>query len=413
MPNSYISPDGDLEDTFSDYYTIDKYCEGGTIWVWGQGNTYDYTTAAATTLSSPVQLTGGTTNWVYYGGNRGIHAAIKSDNTLWVWGSSSGGGLGNGATTAITSPTAFTMGGKWLQMSAGFDHAVYLNADGSLWCSGLNTYGAIGNSTITSVSTPVQTSAGGYNWKQVYANQYSSYGLKTDGTLWGWGRNNVGQLADSTVVNKSSPVQIAGNNWKSLPVGNQASNGPTMGAIKTDGTLWMWGYNSYGMLGDGSPTTTLYKSSPVQISGGGTNWKQLFLSDYTALCLKTDGTVWGWGYDSLGQLGLINTSGGQYSSPVLCLGGSSGWKQVAVAGGVTANFHSGGVKTDGTLWMWGSNYKGRCGDNTQTAAYSSPVQTIAGGNNWKSIHLHDYGISAGIYFYDNDNTYPGGILTNT
>ena len=141
-----------------------------------------------------------------------------------------------------------------------------------------------------------------------------------------------------------------------------------------DGTLWTWGYNPYGSLGD---NTTTNKSSPVQTIAGGTNWKQVSASGSHTAAIKTDGTLWTWGQNNFGQLG-DNTTTSKYS-PVQTIAGGTNWKQVSCG-----TMHTAAIKTDGTLWIWGSNSYGQLGDNTTTYK-SSPVQTISAGTDWKQV----------------------------
>jgi alpha-tubulin suppressor-like RCC1 family protein len=253
-----------------------------------------------------------------------------------------------------------------------------LFSQGGLWLWGRNNYGQLGDNTSgagTNKSSPVQTVAGGTNWKQMSVGQLvgqSAAGIKTDGTLWTWGYNNTGSLGDNTSgagTNKSSPIQTiaGGTNWKQVEVNV---------AIKTDGTLWSWGYNNYGQLGDNTVTS---KSSPVQTVAGGTNWKQVSTQESAHVAaIKTDGTLWLWGYNNYGILGDNTTS--YKSSPVQTVSGGTNWKQVSVGSNTAA------IKTDGTLWTWGSNFHGQLGNNTTNDA-SSPIQTIASGTNWKSISV--------------------------
>jgi alpha-tubulin suppressor-like RCC1 family protein len=146
--------------------------------------------------------------------------------------------------------------------------------------------------------------------------------------------------------------------------------------IKTDGTLWLWGNNGYGELGD---NTTAGTSSPVQTVSAGTNWKQVACGRYITAGIKTDGTLWTWGYNGNGQLGVNDIT--HRSSPVQTVSGGTNWK--LVSGGSYSN-HFVAFKTDGTLWLWGNNGSGQLGDNSITHR-SSPVQTVAGGTNWKYI----------------------------
>lgn len=255
---------------------------------------------------------------------------------------------------------------------------------GSLWTIGRNTSsGALGDGTLINRSSFVQTIAGGTNWKFTGSATDNGMGIKTDGTLWAWGLNDRGQVADNTIVNKSSPVQTiaGGTNWKRA--GGGTSNG-IFAAVKTDGTAWSWGEALEGGLGDNS---LLNKSSPVQLAGGGTNWKQALSGYRGGVGLKTDGTVWCWGRGLEGQLG--NNTAVTVSSPVQTITGGTNWKFVA-GGGV---FFNAAIKTDGTLWLWGINGFGSLGDNT-VIAKSSPVQTISGGTNWKFVAIGAENVAA-------------------
>ena len=250
---------------------------------------------------------------------------------------------------------------------------------GTLWSSGQATYGQLGDNTTVNKSSPVQTIAFGQNWKQVCCSGLSKVALKTDGTLWSWGYNTQGTLGDNTTVNKSSPIQtvMGGTNWASINAGLYFAAG-----IKTDGTLWMWGYNSSGQLGD---NTTVNKSSPVQTAAFGTNWKQVACGYRHTTAIKTDGTLWSWGINNQGSLGDNTTV--SKSSPVQTTTFTSNWIQVCCAGqATTANNSTTAIKSDGTLWTWGGNVSGQLGDNT-TVNKSSPIQTVTGGTNWKSCSM--------------------------
>jgi alpha-tubulin suppressor-like RCC1 family protein len=260
---------------------------------------------------------------------------------------------------------------------------------------GNNTYGQLGDNTIAHKSSPVQTVAGGTNWKSVDATRSRVAAIKTDGTLWSWGDNDYGQIGDNTLVNKSSPVQTiaGGTNWKQVTAGYEHS-----AAIKTDGTLWTWGRNYSGQLGD---NTVADKSSPVQTVAGGTRWKQVSAGNSNTAAIKTDGTLWTWGANNLGQLGDNTII--YKSSPIQTVAGGTNWKQVSVImNGIEPGMSA--VKTNGTLWSWGCNDYGQLGDTTLTPR-SSPIQTVAGGTNWKQVSINSNNSTA-IYFYDAGNLYP-------
>src|SRR3989338_4891709 len=199
---------------------------------------------------------------------------------------------------------------------------------------------------------------------------YAVTKAEVSGTVWTWGSNVYGQLGDGTTTDRYSPVQIGtGTNWSSVSAGYYHTI-----AIKTDGTLWAWGDNSFGQLGDG---TTIDKSSPTQI-GTGTNWASVSAGYLHTIATKTDGTLWAWGYNYYGQLG-DGTTIDKYSPTQI--GTENNWSSVS------AYFHTVGIKTDGTLWAWGWNGGGQLGDGT-TIDKSSPIQ-IGTGTNWASVSAGD------------------------
>ena len=335
-----------------------------------------------TNRSSPVQTIAGGTNWSQVSCgysitfSRNNTAAIKTDGTLWTWGFNGYGQLGTNDRVHRSSPVQTVSGGtNWKQVSAGGETTAAIKTDGTLWLWGFSNQGQLGDNTIANKSSPVQTVSGGTNWKQVSCGTAHNAAIKTDGTLWLWGFNGSGRLGDNTITNKSSPVQTVsgGTNWSQVSAGDLYT-----AAIKTDGTLWTWGDNSSGQLGDNSRTS---RSSPVQTVSGGTNWKQVSAgsgggSPYCIAAIKTDGTLWTWGFNGFGQLG--DNSRTSRSSPVQTVAGGTNWNSIEIAAAAAA------IKTDGTLWTWGLNGNGQLGDNT-IANKSSPVQTVSGGTNWKQV----------------------------
>ena len=176
---------------------------------------------------------------------------------------------------------------------------------GALFSFGLNEYGQLGQNNRTSFSSPVQIP--GTTWNFVVGEGKSKVATKTDGTLWAWGYNYNGQLGQNNRTSFSSPVQIPGTTWSSISFSEVH-----VLATKTDGTLWSWGYNLRGYLGQNNRTQF---SSPVQIPG--TTWRSLASfggGNGHSLATKTDGTLWSWGWNTYGQLGQSNTI--DYSSPV-------------------------------------------------------------------------------------------------
>jgi alpha-tubulin suppressor-like RCC1 family protein len=306
-----------------------------------------------------------------------VRRDLFADGRLWAFGYNTEGYLADNTLTSRRSPVTTTGGGtNWKQAAAGGANGGGIKTDGTLWMWGRGNEGKNGDNTSSTRSSPVTTVAGGTNWKQMDIGHSHTAAIKTDGTLWTWGWNLYGGLGDNTssASSKSSPVTTVGGqgSWKQVSCGYYFT-----GAIKTDGTLWMWGYDQYGRLGQNSSPTN-NTSSPITTAAGGTNWKQVSLGARHAAAIKTDGTLWTWGINSSGQLGDNTLS--SRSSPVTTVGGQGTWKQVAAGTVNTA-----AIKTDGTLWTWGNNNPyGQLGDNTSSTR-SSPVTTVAGGTNWKQV----------------------------
>ena len=195
-----------------------------------------------------------------------------SANVLWTWGENGSGGLGNGNAVSRCSPG--TVAGndvKWCQISNGSAHMAAIKSDGTLWTWGYNGSGRLGtNSAILFRCSPGTVAGGGTNWCYIRSALFGNNAIKTDGTLWTWGANFTGSLGDGTVASRSSPGTVAGGGTNWCQVSNGGNNsGQTAIAVKTDGTLWTWGCNSLGQLGDG---TTVSRCSPGTVAGGGTNW---------------------------------------------------------------------------------------------------------------------------------------------
>jgi alpha-tubulin suppressor-like RCC1 family protein len=339
------------------------------IYAWGYNYNGQLGDGSTVSKSSPVQV-GSLTTWSVIEGAQpyGVHAfAIKKDGTMWSWGLNNYGQLGQGDTTQRNSPVQVGALTTWSTVAGSSYAGASIKTDGTLWTWGENANGTLGLSNTTSgIYSPVQVGAL-TNWSKIVMGGYHCASVKTDGTMWSWGLNNYGQLGQGNLTNYSSPVQVGAlTNWLQASAGYRHTL-----AIKTDGTLWGWGYNNYGQLGQGNQTNY---SSPVQV-GALTTWLQVAGGLYTAIAVKTDGTLWTWGYNGQGGLGQGNLT--NYSSPVQ-VGALTTWLQVASGyQNVLA------VKTDGTLWGWGFNTRGQLGDGT-VINRSSPVQ-IGALTTWKSV----------------------------
>jgi alpha-tubulin suppressor-like RCC1 family protein len=393
MPTFYNFRENGLDYSFDDIFVPADLFREGNLWDWGfedAGRLGNAITSSAS-ISTPVTTFSGGTNWKQVHAGRVNTAAIKTDGTLWIWGAGGNGKLGNAVTTGdISTPvTTFSGGTNWKQVHSGWYHTAAIKTDGTLWTWGYGLLGILGNGiTVGNISTPVTTFAGGSNWKQVSNGQYFTAAIKTDGTLWTWGIGNLGQLGNGQIsAFPSTPVTTfaGGTNWKQVSCG-----GYHVAAVKTDGTLWTWGAGSNGRLGNGATVGSI--STPVTTFSGGTNWKQSACGRFHTTAIKTDGTLWTWGAGSGGKLGNATTTG-DISTPVTTFSGGTNWKQVSGASDNTA-----AIKTDGTLWTWGSGTQGKLGNGVATFAYiSTPITTFAGGSNWKQVSGGDLHIAALTY----------------
>jgi len=296
-----------------------------------------------------------------YVGTAYTFKSLAYDYNLFSWGSNSNGQLGVNSQVKYSSPVQIP-GTTWKHLAEGESHygAGAIRSDGTLWAWGINTTGALGQNNTVKYSSPVQVGSDA-TWSWAYINgEGTAFATKTDGTLWSWGTNGSGELGLNNKTQYSSPIQIgSGTDWAT-----GVNKVTTTKAIKTDGTLWSWGTNETGNLGIpsiaiGNPGA---RSSPIQIPG--TTWNTVSARvNYYTLATKTDGTLWGWGSNTYGRLGLNNTT--KYSSPTQIPG--STWAYVE-----PGYNQSGGTKTDGTLWVWGQGTTGIPGTNRTT--YSSPIQ---------------------------------------
>lgn len=357
------------------------YFSNGSIWTdnvnglvssaWGWGDNLGKLGNNATPdRSSPVSVVGGFTDWLQVSAG-GFSLAIRSNGTARAWGNNTFGQLGDNTTVPKSSPVSvvgnFT---DWCQISAGNQHSLGVRQNGSAWSWGNNSCGQLGDNTTVSKSSPV--SVGGIlNWSQISAGITTSLAIREDGTLWSWGQGTNGQLGTNSIVSRSSPVSVVGGfcDWCQISAGCGFSL-----AVRTTGSLWAWGTGTLGQLGDDTATN---RSSPVSVVGGFLDWCQASAGQRHSAAVRTNGTLWAWGCNVCGQLG--DDSSISRSSPVSVVGGFTNWCQVS-----SGDDHSVAIRQDGTVWAWGGNSQGELGDNS-TANKSSPVSVVGGYTDWWNI----------------------------
>jgi alpha-tubulin suppressor-like RCC1 family protein len=286
-------------------FSIARKCDN-TLWAWGQNDFGQMGLNNQTHQSSPTQIPG--TAWCCVSSADWTIAAIKSDNTLWAWGNGQYGNLGQNSTIDRSSPIQIP-GTSWCSVNLTIESIAAVKTDGTLWMWGRNSpNGGLGQNDLTRTfeSSPVQIP--GTQWCFAASAGQRSYALKTDNTLWAWGKNTTGELGQNDTVHRSSPVQIPGTQWCRVAVSDDGN----ILALKSDNTLWSWGCNFLGKLG---LNDIICRSSPTQIPG--TQWIRISATDWNGTALKTDGTLWTWGGDRFGYgslgLGVLNQC---ISSPV-------------------------------------------------------------------------------------------------
>jgi len=302
------------------------------------------------TISCAQKIAGG---WYY-------SLAICNDSTVSAWGENNYGQLGNGTNTDSNVPVQVSSLKDIIAIAGGWHHSLALRNDSTVWAWGWNGYGQLGNGSNIESNVPVKVSA--LTGIIAIAAGYDdhSLALRKDGTVWAWGLNMDGQLGNGTNTDSNVPTQvssltgiisIAGRGWHSL-------------ALKNDGTVWSWGRNDEGELGNGTNTDS---NVPVQVS---------FLTNVTAiegaamhsLALKNDSTIWSWGYNFDGELGNATSGYGDDSNIPVQVSFLTGITTIAAGG-----WHSFALKNDGTFWVWGNNPFGQLGNGTNTAS-NVPVQ---------------------------------------
>jgi len=309
---------GDLE-TWTDLYMETSIGKGvdtdGKLWSWGRNHAGQIGDNSVIYRSSPVQV-GSDVDWYdsTLGGGGWAPCVAKSNGTMWTWGYNIAGTTGQGNVISLSTPTQLGSLTNWGQVSGNAsNHLVAVKTDGTMWSWGDNRFGACGLETpIAAISSPIQIGSL-TTWAQASAGVQFAAAIKTDGTLWTWGRSPNGESGTGRVTgggfsgeNVSSPTQVGSlTDWAKVSCGNKH-----VACIKTDGTLWTWGDALGGAKGDGEGN--LDRSSPIQV-GSLTDWADVNAGNNICLALKTDGTMWSWGAaaDNVGGTGqgdLINLS---------------------------------------------------------------------------------------------------------
>ena len=345
--------------------------DAGMTGAYIEGNTL-YTTAGGTAVVTAA-IVGGlepdSSAQFAIGNNHTV--AIKTDGSLWAWGMNAYGQLGDGTTTLRSAPIRVGNENDWVAVAAGYYHTTALKKDGSLWAWGNNSYGQLGDGTTTWRTVPVRIGTGN-DWAAIWAStcSYHVFALKTDGSLWAWGNNTYGQLGDGTTTLRNAPVRVGlDNNWASVSPGHDSALG-----LRTDGSLWAWGNNLYGQHGNGT-----YSSSSIPVRVGSENdWAVISAGCYYGAAIKADGSLWAWGTYGSGRPGPLGTT------PSL-VGTDNDWSALS------SRYHLDALKNDGSMWAWGLNTNGQIGDGTYINR--SAFVRVGEGNDWGKVSASNHTVA--------------------
>ena len=333
---------------------------GGTLWCWGLNGSGELGTGSHASPDRPQQvMTPAPDGWVSVTAGGSQTCAIRTGGTLWCWGSNVFGELGIGNFISRIRPwqvTAPARGG-WVSVTAGEFQTCATRSDGTAWCWGDDVYGELGIGGGPGQDRPRQlTTPAPGGWVSVTAGGFQACGIRTGGTLWCWGANFAGELGIGDNTSQDLPQQVttpAPGGWDSV-----TSRGYETCATRTAGTVWCWGYNKYGELGLGGHTD---QDRPRQVTApapGG--WASVRVGDFQACGIRTGGTLWCWGYNGNGQLG-IGSHTDQDLPQQVTTPAPGGWADVTSGDEQTC-----ATRTGGSLWCWGDNEFGQLGIGCHT-----------------------------------------------
>jgi alpha-tubulin suppressor-like RCC1 family protein len=338
---------------------------------WGSNNIGELGDGTFTSRSLYGAVSGLGSGIVQIAAGSSFGLALRSDGTVWGWGSNGAGQLGDGTTTpSQTTPVEVTGLSAVVAVAAGIDQSLALRSDGTVWAWGADRYGQLGDAANNAAQpTPVQVT-GLTGVTKIAAGGLFSLALRSDGTVWAWGYNAVGELGNGTTADSNVPVQVTG---LARITAIAAGEGDSAMAIRTYPktgvtSVWTWGSNDAGQLGDGTLSSHLV---PEQVTGiGARGIAGIAVGNGFELALGADGSVWAWGADGYGQLG-IGPQFTRFTRPLQAIAAGSGIVQLAA--GVN---HALALRSNGTVLAWGKDSYGELGlGNTDPAG--GPVQ-VAG-----------------------------------
>jgi alpha-tubulin suppressor-like RCC1 family protein len=331
----------------------------GTLWGWGANGNLLGLNGVTPNQNLAVQI--GTANdWATVSAGTVHSLAVKTNGTLWAWGNGQFGQLGNGAFNSATwTVTQVGTANDWLTVSAGNRFSLAIKTTGTLWSWGLNNLGQLGQNNLIDLNLPTQLGTAN-NWLKIDAGNQHSLAIDNTGFMYAWGDNTFGQFGNATNTSSLIPILVSSaNNWAEVSAGFDHSM-----ALDTNGILFTAGNNSNGQLCDGTNTAS-NSLIPISFSSSGivTQYIAISAGNNFSLAIKNDNTLWSGGFNSTGQLGLGNNTAVNVLTQV---GTSNTWFLISAG-----DAHSLAMETTTSLWSTGRNLEGALGIGTFTFSYNT------------------------------------------
>jgi alpha-tubulin suppressor-like RCC1 family protein len=361
----------------------------GTIYTWGRddlGQLGNGTSTTSKTAYVTPKKMGTAGDWRFVTAGRAHALAIKIDGTMWGWGDNANGqlGLGGSKLTAQKTPQRIGTGSDWIAAAAGKSFSIALRADGTLWGCGINDQGQLGVASLPTSGANVLTQIGATtdHWLSVSAGTAYVLAIKDDGSIWSWGQNDVGQLGDGTKTNHTPPAKASSGPYRAIAAGDKHSL-----AVRWDGAIYGWGTNTVGQLGAGNKT-----SHTSATSIGATRGQYIAAGRDFSMFLSADGIINLAGQGSSGQLGSGSdvTSSTTRIGPYVSFQGDEfnyGVKPNMIAAGTA---HALAIRSLGTIESWGANHYGGLGPNASGTQVPNPSLQYSLSNDWIHVAGGDY-----------------------
>jgi len=352
-----------------------SFVDGSALWAAIQAVRADATSLPDANGSSGVLRRAGNPGFVGLDAGSYHSLGVAVDGSAWSWGNNSDGKLGNGTTSNSHIPVQVPLprGVTVRAISAGAFHSLAVATDGSLWAWGNNSDGQLGSGAATTTISPVPVQValpGEISIEAASAGAFHSLALATDGSLWAWGNNEDGQLGSgSTALGSAAPVRLAlpdGVSIRAVSAGSYHSL-----AVDTCGSPWAWGRNEDGQLGNGTDTAGLVPAMVARPWPEGITLASISAGAFHSLAVDTSGTLWAWGNNKKGQLGDSTTT--LRAEPVQVR--RTGPEGTTIEGVTAGRTHSLAVDSNGNVWAWGDNDNGQLGI-TDTTQRCEPVQVV-------------------------------------